>query len=618
MFNHCLITPSYYIILVVSSTLSSAFIINLELEKFQGVNRAVVHKDNASNGKVVLLLSKHIARYEMCVHSPINVSILNVIYSKDKCTGSIIIYLDEKMAGSFLIDKHNFSPVSELERYDTSGPVGTTQFMDYGKHTLAIEVVDVDSGIELDFVSLDIGNKSLLNENLACDIYCFDDIKYGDPKNIIKGSKKFSFNKYTKDTVCAEEENIKIGFHHDEATFFKIKASRPLYKSCANFRDADLRGCSLASPAWEFKTITLKHDETIFQSHRRASLSIKCTGTLRIVTIVFDMFGYSITRGLGEKQTAGRLFLRLGNISKDLNVTVKLSYNEHSGYLKYDDSYIFTIQKSSHTWYIQDYYWADEKNTIQIEMTTNNHSLSEVLIEELRLDKRKIDFIPLKIADDENFVFEVLSTGRLQFNQTTMTVQVGDTNSGQTNVSSLRLYMKKPFDDGYSQIFVIDFDGHARLQPVTKHGVDWVPFGSSVIIGPNNPEDNKPSAPIKSITIFPKHLRLNIRYKDNSFVNLRIKANPSVTVVRIVKYRTNIYSSRYALVTFLSTWIQNGFSFVDHMSVDGVEESIMNNIKGGNTRKARKINFYRKCLSRLNTQSPDIEITAPRLRRNDF
>jgi hypothetical protein len=57
-------------------------------------------------------------------------------------------------------------------------------------------------------------------------------------------------------------------------------------------------------------------------------------------------------------------------------------------------------------------------------------------------------------------------------------------------------------------------------------------------------------------------------------------------------------------------WIQDGYSNVDHLALNNVEFSVLNRWDG--YLNGTRANFYRKCISRLNTQSPDMEVVVRR------
>ena len=346
--------PKQMFLLLVCTGMACAYDIELELEHFQGVGQAVIPRSNASNGKVVHMLHDHIVRYEMCVHLPLEISIKDIVYSNSVSAGSVgdevTVYLDDKKMGTFRTDDPAATIYSEWNDFKSSGPIGGTYFLDYGRHLLTIWATEADSfGLELDVINLDVGNATISNPHLECKTYCFNDLNVNSnfaPFALGDTAKPFSLQKYVKATVCAEEENVKVGFYHDGATYFQVRATRPLYETCSNNRDTDFRGCKLASPAWEVQNVPLEmaDDSTIVRNTTRAKLTVDTAskGTLKRVVVSFDMSGFSITRGQGERQTSGSLFVHVDDLPPNEEVTMKISYIGKSGRLDHGDTFKFT------------------------------------------------------------------------------------------------------------------------------------------------------------------------------------------------------------------------------------------------------------------------------------
>jgi hypothetical protein len=67
----------------------------MDLETFQGAGPGnIVPRSNASQGVVVHLLKDNIIRYEMCIHSPIDMQINNIVYSNDAGNVGDVISFD--------------------------------------------------------------------------------------------------------------------------------------------------------------------------------------------------------------------------------------------------------------------------------------------------------------------------------------------------------------------------------------------------------------------------------------------------------------------------------------------------------------------------------------------
>ena len=585
----------------------------MDLETFQGAGPGnIVPRSNASQGVVVHLLKDNIIRYEMCIHSPIDMQINNIVYSNDAGNvGDVISFdIDGNLIGSFNTAQPSEMFSSAWNDFQGSGVIGDRFWLDYGNHMLTLRVTQADNfGVELDTIELDIGNNTLTSPSLACDVHCFDDINFKS-SDIPNDIDDFQVRQFSRPSVCSEEENIKVAIYHDTAKNFDIKATRPKYASCSNNKEADYRGCKLASPAWVFNKVRLVSSNSIEEP--RASLLVDAEGAIVRVAVTFDMSGFSTTRGQGESRTAGIVFVRLGRINGP--VRTHLSYKGKSGTLIRLQEFTFTQEILQNIWNLPDDIWGlNNDNNIILEMINVEPSMMPMYIEEIKLEKRQQPSETFIIHDDGMFVWEGIHRDSwwLSHQQTlSINVQYNGSNTVYDDVENLRVYMKKPYDDGYAQIFVIHNDGHCRIQPVTSHGMDWTPFGSSFIIGPNIPEDLRPYASIKLIELDPVKMKMTAKYHDDSSVVMKILPSPTETLVKLRQLNVPHDRHKRAVLTFLSMWIEDGYSNVDHLALNNVEFSVLNRWDG--YLNGTRANFYRKCISRLNTQSPDMEVVVRR------
>ncbi|KAK6189824.1 hypothetical protein SNE40_001811 [Patella caerulea] len=84
------------------------------------------------------------------------------------------------------------------------------------------------------------------------------------------------------------------------------------------------------------------------------------------------------------------------------------------------------------------------------------------------------------------------------------------------NIAYFRIYVSLPWSDDYSQVFVLYQDGNMRLLNPTPHGLDWTPFGTSVIFGQTDVDDFRPAVSITKVEIEPEELTMKIIYSDGS------------------------------------------------------------------------------------------------------
>lgn len=189
-----------------------------------------------------------------------------------------------------------------------------------------------------------------------------------------------------------------------------------------------------------------------------------------------------------------------------------------------------------------------------------------------------------------------------QYNKN-MTVKIDD--KVFPNADYIRLYQKLPWTNGqYGQTLVIYQDGMVRLLPLTPPGVDWIPFGSSVLIGESNPRQPRPSASIKSIDIDVKKMSMKIVYENGNTATLHIRSSFSETILTVsdVTYKNR---QKYPFLTFMTMWVTDGNADVDHVSVNG---NIAHRVTDWRKLFGTSFVFYRKCLSKHNTLSPDIRV----------
>ena len=115
---------------------------------------------------------------------------------------------------------------------------------------------------------------------------------------------------------------------------------------------------------------------------------------------------------------------------------------------------------------------------------------------------------------------------------------------------------------------VIYQDGMVRLLPITPPGVDWIPFGSSILLEESNPTRPRPSANIKLIDIDVKKMSMKIVYENGNMATVHLRSSFTETILTVsdVTYKNR---SKFPFLTFMSMWVADGNSDVDHVSVNG-------------------------------------------------
>ncbi|KAK3596439.1 hypothetical protein CHS0354_033402 [Potamilus streckersoni] len=133
-------------------------------------------------------------------------------------------------------------------------------------------------------------------------------------------------------------------------------------------------------------------------------------------------------------------------------------------------------------------------------------------------------------------------------------------------------------------------DGNVRLLPITPHGLDWIPFGSSILIGQSNHMAVRPAAPLRNSDIDPKELTIQLTYWDGSVLSLKLDVTMKETTVIVsdAVYARSFSSNPF--LTFRSMWVADGNADVDYV--------------GWETLRGNSYAFFRKCISKHNTLSP--------------
>lgn len=151
-------------------------------------------------------------------------------------------------------------------------------------------------------------------------------------------------------------------------------------------------------------------------------------------------------------------------------------------------------------------------------------------------------------------------------------------------------------------------DGNVRLLPLPPPGMDWIPFGSSVIVGYSDPSDLRPSAPITSVTFFPSTLRLHVRYRDGGSAWLTLSSTQTVTELVVSDIHSGVGRDiwRLPFATLRSMYVEDGNSDCDSVLVDGKNYRPILGQWG--SMHGKSFFFFRRCESSHLTLSPDIRI----------
>ena len=584
-----------------------AKLFTVEIERF-GPRENSIPRSQASNNFTVVMKPHDIVRMHFCLRAKSAVTIVNIVYSNDGPADEIHAILDGETMGSFI-----GSPYDGQGRgwnlFRSSGPLPGRMVLGTGPHVLVLNVTRSDQyGIEIDNLFLDIDDMGLDYPTLFCSLYCFDDVTYdakqtGFPKRVPNGrfvQKSFS-------THCAEVDNVNVEIYHDSATKFEITANIPKYYSFANYREPFFDNCKLGSPFWAFYNQSVRHRNTMIEN-QIAQLSFQGNSHTVLLTVTFDMKKISPVREVDETQIRTFLMLRLRNLPRE-NVLVKPERMGTEGHWVKMKEMTYTPFSTERTWHIPDFSWsADKLNKIRLTIYPGQQ---DVIVDTLLLQREKTSDTTVDVYADDDIVIQAVSLGfwhHMKDNPNAMTLQGAFENRTEiTNIGSIRIYAKVPWTGAYAQVFVLFQNGRARLQAITPHGLDFIPFGSSVNIGqPLKTNSMRPYSAIRRIYIDPRSLRMNVMYENGNSADFILKTSFTDTKLTVENCKFLQNRNNFPVMTFQSMWVNDGNADVDHMNINGGKSWHI--MSSWSQHQGTWAAFFRKCISRHNTQAPDIQI----------
>lgn len=583
--------------------------ITIEAENMFGEGH-IITRARASGRRVVHLYSGEKLRYEMCLMSTTSIRVGDVMYSNDGGSDKVHMTMDHSDLGVFdtrVRDDGGLGWNSFVSAEETFPEVHISE----GRHLLTMTVLEADEhGVELDHLTLTMNTTQSL-DSVSCRVFCFDDISYGGPLKVANMSLGKAEQRSTV-TACAEEDNVNIPVYHSSAESFTVSASLPKYRSFLNSRDPDWTNCPTAHSFWNFTNLNPGlSNSTIRSLNAQLSMNIHPgfmldSSYLGTIDIVFSLNGPST--GHTDSEIGTIVFLK--NIQ--FSGTVSFQFEFFSRFNSWSAPQRKTVKGNADelTFDTPDFTFREGNgNRVRISIFSEQGIFNSLSIGEFYMKNRYIQPDQnKKIYDDGITVIEAVDIDMWWRINETMTVSVMNPRGTLTfdGVDYIRVYRRIPWsNNAFAQIFVMYQDGNIRLLPITPHGLDWIPFGSSVILGQTDPVDVRPSASISHINIVPEGLTLTIFYTDGGVVTLNIEPSFEETklIVHDCTYARDL--SLFPFFTFRSMYVGDGNSDVDHISSGDASVRILDkwdNLYG------HFFSFYRKCISKHNTLSPDITL----------
>lgn len=173
------------------------------------------------------------------------------------------------------------------------------------------------------------------------------------------------------------------------------------------------------------------------------------------------------------------------------------------------------------------------------------------------------------------------------------------------DVGAVRVLKKVAGAEDFEEVFRLSADGMLLLKHRAAYGSDSPPFGTSFVIGPSDPREASAAAPVTRIDVDPWALKFTLSYADATSVSdllLRLGTFGSRVIVSLRRLAPAARRRPVAVVT--SMWVADGKADVDHISANGAAPR---DVLGGWGRLyGTSFAFFRQCVSRHNSQAPDI------------
>lgn len=566
-------------------------------------NHKVMPLPAATGGKAVLVGQKEPLSLNVCIRKRSRVSLDNLRYSNHNSSTVFNVTFN---SGEWM-GRYHARPDDDWNSFKNTGIFPKSYMLEPGWHVIKIYVEDFQhtftEGIVVDKLVFNVDDPWMDNDVLSCKIICTE--KNNFPIKIpLLTSNSFPSRMEQRSfpTECAEVDNVDIPLYNAFIDSFTITSSLPQYKSFSNRRTENTTNCPhLSAELWRFDNFTLGPSSSEVLHSKTARMSFYSSSANQFIVIIrFYLEGQK--KGSVDSKIGSLLTLGLKTLSAPM--TVAMRYKEKWGNLSKPETKQFDKNNLQQVWQIPDFSWTED-NLNYIILTADSANLDSV-VDNLRLEKRPFKPETQKTiykSDDVHIVAVYVEMWWLSPDRMSVHLPNGQTFEG---VAYLQVYRPIPWNDGYSQVFVLYQDGNARFIPVTPEGLDWIPFGTSVILGQTYSDSIRPYTSIQQLDIDPERWSMRIFYKDGGSMLLNINSTYSETQVQVSKifFTRDRYTLPFA--TIRSMYVAEGNTDVDSVKVD--DKQTYHVMDQWGYVQGRSFAFYRSCISRHLTLSPDIQI----------
>ncbi|XP_069125181.1 uncharacterized protein [Argopecten irradians] len=591
-----------------------AKILKLEIEDFKLKKNEpwleredVVMRSRASGQYSVHLYQNDVAIGEFCLPGYREVELINIMFSNDGPTDDIDISINRKHVGTAQT-KMLIGAKSGWNDFRSTWSIGKPMTLPPGRHTIMLNVTSSDQwGTELDVIVFNIGSGNMSDDSFRCALFCFEDINYSNVIGRRDNVPSAKFVQYSRSATCAEDDNIKVAIYHDTARKFLLTASAPRYRSFKNDRIPNYKGCQVINPLWKFQNVSVEPSRTSLESPR-ALVTFEGENESIEMTVTFAGIERLKTRDFTSLNVGSTLYVKLKNPTSVLQVFVAyIGQNRAWQYLHWQS---FSPEIPSRNWTIPDWSWSKQRGNIArlTFVRTSTDANMPIIIDEFGLENRPLNDSKIFLFQNEEFIVEGVNLDFWWQKDKYMTIAVLQTGSIHTDVDCIEIkYKQQWMPDRHSRIFQICQDGHVNLAPPVPHGLDWIPFGSSIVLGSADPRLIQPYADITHIDLDARTVSLTVFFRDNSSLTLSLQPSYLDTQLHVEDISVS-RAKRTAspLITLMSMWVADGNADVDHVTING--DTPRHIMQRWDTLYGVSAVFFRQCISSHNTQSPDVRI----------
>lgn len=593
----CIVFQIFYVI-----PEAKVFVLQPDFKRNQE-NHPVWHLTNSSDGSAVILEPNKYISLNFCLRKSSTVRLTDFRFSNGNNSEVVQVEIDNILMGIFRSPKN---PSRSWNIFWSTGSFPRVPLLAIGWHKITVKFDGTADGLAVDHLELDIDDDKMTRDILSCELTCVPDLNYHIRDNDVLTEASFIVQESYK-TTCPEVDNINIPIFNPSVQEYEITAALPQYRAFSNWRTENTTGCPHLSPLyWSFTHIDLMPSMRDVIETPKAKLYFgpgegAFSKVSLLMLVSFKLEGKS--KGMVDSEMGTILRIKFRHLTSDVHLTFRYK-GRLTGISEPEIKHVTPVHPETE-WNTHDFSWTDTDYNVAFVYLESNSS-QPIHLDSLFLERRPM--LPdqtQSIYKGDDTIIEVVFSNFWWLNPDTMSVHL-TTGEVYNNVSYFRIYRPIPWNSGYAQVFVLYQDGNARLLPVPPEGLDWIPFGSSVIIGQTDPTVVRPYASITDAYIDVNTLGMNLNYKDGGSSRLTLLSSLAETRVVV----SDIFLARnpvlFPFTTFRSMYVTEGNSDVDHIKINGMyTRHIMDDFSAI---MGRSFVFHRKCMSRHLNLSPDIYI----------